>query len=301
MAEPPSASQTIVFADIVESTQLYERLGDTAAKKLVTSCFDIMHAVITANQGHVVKTIGDEVMARFATPDTAAKAAVELHEAVAADGRLAPENIRLRIGFHHGPSIEAQDDFYGDAVNVAARMASQAKAEQIITSRQTLEKLNPEFYARARMVDQARVKGKTDPIEIFEIAWGQPEELTMMGTITRQMFLQDYQVQVLMTLDFEDRHVRVDPEHPTVTLGRDPSNHLVVDNPKVSRLHARVEIRKGKFILTDQSTNGTYVYPKEGKMSHLRRDEMPLGAEGYFSLGQAVRPDSSLAVHFMSI
>ncbi len=298
MQKDKAASRTILFADIAGSTQLYERLGDLAARDLVAAAFDLMTASIEANQGRLVKTIGDEVMGSFFHPDEAATAAMGMLEAVSTDGRLATENILLRIGFHHGPAIGADDDLYGDAVNVAARMTAQAKAGQIITSRQTIEQLTDELRAAARMVDQARVKGKADPIDLFEIAWGQPEELTMMGTVTRKMVVRQ---QAFMTLDLEDRHVGIDHEHPVVTLGRDQSNRLIINHPKVSRLHARVEFRKNRFVLVDQSTNGTYVSIDGAEMQLLRRDEVTLAGEGYFSLGQVVAQESPLAIRYMCI
>ncbi len=301
MDKTQSTSQTILFADIAGSTRLYEKLGDKLARNMVAACFEIMNAVVRAYQGHMVKTIGDGVMGCFASPDAATHAAVGMQEAVSTDGRLAPENVRLHIGFHHGPVIEADNDLYGDAVNVAARMAAQAKAGQIITSRHTLGMLDPKLCATARMVDHARVKGKSDLIEIFEIAWGQPEELTMMGTLTNEMVNTAARQRVLMTLDLQDQHVSIDHEHPAVTLGRDQSNRLVVDNPKVSRLHARVEVRKDKFILIDRSTNGTYVYPEGQEMLLLHRDEVTLDGEGFFSLGQAVNPDSPLAIRYLGL
>ena len=104
-----------------------------------------------------------------------------------------------------------------------------------------------------------------------------------------------------MTLDFRDRHVSIDHEHPVATLGRDLVNRLVVEDPKVSRLHARVEIRKDKFILIDRSTNGTYVHPDGRKMFLVHRDEAALDGEGFFSLGQEVAPDSRLAIRYQCI
>ena len=86
-----------------------------------------------------------------------------------------------------------------------------------------------------------------------------------------------------------------------VKLGRDQRNRIVVNHPRVSRLHARLELRKGKFILSDQSTNGTYVYQVDHKMVLLRQDEIILDGEGYISLGQAAAPDSDLAIYFHSL
>lgn len=294
---PPA--HAIMFADIADSTRLYDRLGDTLARNLVAACIDIMTSVVHTFAGQVIKSIGDGVMSRFPSADAAAKAAVQLHEAVATNRRLKPYNLRLRIGLHHGPVIEEDDDLYGDAVNVAARMTAQAKAGQIITSRQTVHMLNPALCATARLVDHARVKGKPRPIDIFEITWGQPEELTIVRDKARDMVMPGSPHHILMTLEFQDQRVSIDPEQPIVTLGRDLSNRLVVNDPEVSRLHARIELRKDKFILIDRSTNGTYLYLVGHKMLYLRRDELALEGRGFFGLGRTVVPESPMAVHYM--
>jgi hypothetical protein len=283
-------SHAILFADIADSTRLYDRLGDTVARN-----------VVRANAGEVIKTIGDGVMSRFLSADAATTAAVRLHEAIAMDRRLKSNNLRLRIGFHIGPVIEEDDDLYGDAVNVAARMTAQAKAGQIITSRQTVQMLDKKHHATARMVDQTRVKGKARLMDIFEITWGQPEELTIIRNNVREMVAPVAKQHTLMTLKFQRQHISIDLENPIVSLGRNQTNRLVINNPEVSRLHARIEFRKDKFILIDQSTNGTYVYPVGHKMLYLRRDEVLLEGRGFFSLGQEVGPDSPMAVHYMCL
>ena len=296
-----STSHTILFADIADSTQLYDRLGDTVAKNLVAASIGIMNDVVRANSGQVVKTIGDGVMCQFRFPDEAANTAVRLHETMASDKGMVHNNVRLRIGFHHGPVIEEDSDLFGDAVNIAARMAAQAKAGQIITSRQTFQMLNKKLCAKTRMVDQTRVKGKSNLIDIFEITWGHPEELTIIGKLTGNLANPVRRQPASLTLAHQDQHVRIDPENPIVTLGRDQTNRLVIPNPKVSRLHARMEIRKGKFVLIDESTNGTYVYPEGHEMLYLRRDEVILEGKGFFSLGQAVRLESQEAVRYLCL
>jgi class 3 adenylate cyclase len=295
------SSHAILFADIADSTRLYDRLGDAVARNLVVLAIDIMKAKIRASSGEVIKTIGDGVMGRFPSANAAAETAIRLHEALATEKRLESNNLRLRIGFHVGPVIEEEDDLYGDAVNVAARMMAQAKAGQIIASRQTVQMLDSKHSASARMVDQTRVKGKSRLMDIFEITWGQPEELTIIRSKIPEMVAPAFPQHTLMTLKLQRRHISIDLDHPVVTLGRNETNQLVIDTPEVSRLHARIEFRKDKFILMDQSTNGTYLYPAGCKMLYLRRDEVLLEGRGFFGLGQEVGPESPMAVHYMCL
>jgi class 3 adenylate cyclase len=301
MTEATPLFQTIMFADIAGSTCLYDQLGDTLAKNMVDTCIRLMGRIVRSNQGGIVKTIGDEIMCRFDQPDAAVQAATTIQEATSTVPELMSRSIQLRIGLHHGAVIEEGKDLFGDAVNVAARMAGQAKAGQIITSRQTIELMIPEIQAKARLVDQAQVKGKQDIIDIFEIVWGKPEEMTIMGTLTGQIVTTPASRDSLMIVNFGDQHISISHDHPMITMGRDATNRIVINSPKVSRLHARIEIRKDKFVLVDQSTNGTYVHPKDGDMALLRRDEIPLAGEGTISLGQKAPSGSQLVIHYQSL
>jgi adenylate cyclase len=301
MLKPATIDQTILFSDIAGSTFLYERLGDARGRDLVAACIELMVRVAQTGGGRIVKTMGDEVMCRFENADRAARTAVCMQEAVCSDAVMVSNRVRLRIGLHHGPVIEDSGDLFGDAVNMAAHMVAQAKAGQIITTRSTLEGLDAKLIAAARLVDQARIKGKLDPIEIYELSWGQPEEVTVICTPKTALDEGGDSEGAFLILDTPEVHLRIDREVPSVTLGRDASNRILINDPKVSRLHARIEMRRAKFILVDQSTNGTFVLPQDGKMIHLRRDETTLEGEGLIGLGREPSPDAPFVIRYCAL
>ncbi len=105
----------------------------------------------------------------------------------------------------------------------------------------------------------------------------------------------------LLELRFHDHIIEISEERPGVTMGRQRHNDLVVQDNRVSRSHARFEYRKGKFILIDQSTNGTYVFIKGKKAMNLKQDELPVYGSGIIGLGRKVTPDSPQAIHFTII
>jgi predicted component of type VI protein secretion system len=84
-------------------------------------------------------------------------------------------------------------------------------------------------------------------------------------------------------------------------MGRAEDNDLVVKGNLISRIHAKVEMRRGKFILVDQSTNGTFVLNLLGEETFVRRDTTEIRGEGTIGLGRAEEPGASLAIHFKSI
>lgn len=292
------AELTIMFSDIAGSTQLYDTLGDEKARALVATCFTKMMVPIQKNDGKIIKTIGDEVLSIFTNPNKGVRAAIELQEMMSSDHPMVTHHLQLRIGLHHGPTIIDQGDVFGDAVNVASRMVDQSKADQIVTTAETLGMMRPEFRSMARLVDQTRIKGKLKIFDIYELSWGHPEEQTIVGTCISDCLGPHPENLESLQLSYLTRSWVVDTNSPFVTLGRDSANTIVISDPKVSRLHAHIELRHEKFFIADKSTNGTYVYTEEGSATLLRRDEILLPDNGGISLGQKLGIDSPQMILF---
>lgn len=301
MPEHDQIAQTIVFADIANSTRLYDQLGDEQARTLITLCLNLLISRTKSKRGKVIKTIGDEIMSTFSIPDHAVSAAILMQEDVKANDTLAAHHIQMRIGLHHGPVILENNDVFGDAVNIAARMVDQAKAGQIITNSLTLNLLDIRQRSSARLIDQTIVKGKKEPIDLYELSWGHPEELTMITTVSGNLTGRKDDSKAAMMLETFQRQFTINKEHPVLTMGRDPINTIIINDPKVSRLHARIELRKDRFILVDQSTNGTHLRKEDGQTTLLRRDEIPLPNEGLIGLGEQAKAGSMLSFKFKRI
>ena len=111
-----------LFTDLKGSTELYERVGDLVAYDLVRAHFRVLHEIVAAESGAVVKTIGDAVMATFPTPDRAMAAALKMREAL----KNLKGDLLLKIGIHEGPclavSLNDRQDYFGRTVNIAARV-----------------------------------------------------------------------------------------------------------------------------------------------------------------------------------
>ena len=93
--------------------------------------------------------------------------------------------------------------------------------------------------------------------------------------------------------------IRISRTRPTVTMGRQEHNDLEVIDTRVSRSHARIEYRKGQFVLVDHSTNGTYVRINGEKGISLKRNEVALEGSGIITLGRKITPDSPKTIHFV--
>lgn len=289
----------ILFADVVGSTQLYEQLGDAKAREMVGRCLEIMREATEANDGSVIKTMGDEVMATFPTADDAMNAAKRMQEGISSDSSLAHEagHVAIRIGCHYGTVVREHRDIFGSAVHTANRMTSQAKAKQIITTLSTVERLSPDWQSAARQIDVATVRGKADEVVLFEVLW-QPEEATSMLPTVPWSKNKDARPRRL-SLRCQGQEVTVGEGRKSVTLGRADDNDIVVKGNLISRLHARVEASRDRFTLVDESTNGTFVQTSDGEEVFVRRDNTVLTGEGVIGLGRVAQPGTSLAIHFV--
>ena len=290
------AERTIVFADVCESTRLFERYGNEQALRIVGRALALLSEETHRRVGTVVKTIGDEVMATFAEAEAAAEAAAAMQRAVRADTSLATAGgLRIKIGLHAGPVLLEANDVYGDAVNVAARMTSLAKADQILMTRTTVERLPAQLREQTRSLGRAAVRGKEKPVELCELLW-QPNRDTLTNVITPwEELRQQHEGRLVLRYGAQEFVVR--PDAPPFRIGRSPSNDLTTQDPNASRSHAVIEFANGYYVLADRSTNGTYLRLGAEEI-YLHRDQIPLMREGAISLGQAHASAGPEVIHY---
>jgi adenylate cyclase len=287
-------SMAVLFADVSDSTRLYESLGDTAAFGGVRGVLGSLRDVSNAFGGRVVKTIGDGLMCVFPDADSAASAAAEMQRSITQRPPLAQgKKLTIRVGFHVGPVIQDGDDVFGDCVNVAARMAALALAGQAITTANTVAALSAHLRETTRPIDALPVKGKTEGIEVHELMWQSSSERTVIPGRTPAGTNQRGGVLALrLTHRGQQTSVTI-----SATFGRDADNTFVIMDPMASRRHAKIERRADHFVLVDQSSNGTYV-TIGGSEIRLRREEVFLHSTGRIAFGHSTGDPTAETVEF---
>lgn len=289
----------ILFADVVGSTRLYEILGDTRARETVASCIEIMQKATEQNNGTVIKTMGDEIMATFPTGDGALNAAAQMQKLIGEAKELDLEggaHVAIRIGCHFGPVVLENRDIFGSAVHTANRMTSQAKASQIIVTEEVVKQLSPDWAQSVRQIDVAPIRGKSDELGLYEVLWQTEDVTSMVPTLNVTAASTDGPGRLKVVC--QGTEVILDATKTSLTMGRSDDNDIVVKGNLISRLHARIEQDRNKYVLIDQSTNGTFVHQEEGDDLFVRRDSMPISGKGVLGLGRATEHDSPLAIHF---
>ncbi len=285
---------TVLFADVSGSTRLYEQVGDARALATIGGCLALVREASAGHGGRLVKTIGDEAMVVFPTADQAVTAAGEIQLRMSEYARERQLKLSLRVGLHAGEAIESQNDVFGDCVNVAARMVALAKGGQVILTAAAAEALSQELRGKVREVDVLTVKGKEKDIVIMELVWQDTAELT---TLTTRPKLRAARLELV----HGTRAIELGLATTAVAIGRDAQNDIVIGDRLASRMHARIERRRDKFVLVDQSSNGTFVTVNGEGEIQLRREEIMLRGRGHISFGHPYAADPSETVSWVFV
>ena len=289
----------VFFSDVAGSSKLYKQLGDQAANAAISQCVAMMSAEVRRHQGIVVKTIGDEVMARFDSAVKACAAGIAIQRSARSD----PDGLDIRIGAAYGMAIFQNNDVFGEVVNDAAAVAKVAQAHQFLISEAFANKVKDEEDIIIHPFDRIKIKGGQQTSVIHRVDW-EPQDITVdatqvinVGTIPFGMAPPHIDIKYRYQGNTVEE-VSITPKVMPFSIGREPRIcSLGVPTTFASRDHFHILHRRGKFIIKDQSTNGTYVKEEGADVIYLRREEMPLRGKGVISLGQPPREAEHL-VHF---
>lgn len=276
-----SQTLTVLFADLAGSTRLYQTRGDVEAHQRVTDSLHCMRAAVERHQGKFLRTIGDAVLASFQLSDAAYLAAIDIqreHKAL---------DLSVRVGFHYGEVIPDAGDVYGNAVNLAARVAAFAEADEIFTTEAAVAQLSIRHRSNAEYLDRVDFKGISAPMPVYRIQWANDESETAILTAASRT--QRFKSDLVLDLLIGARRIRIDNENPVVTFGRAFDSDIIIDIESASRNHAKIEVARGRFLIHDSSTNGTYLIRGGFSPEFIRRESASL--DNFGSIGLGFNPD----------
>ncbi len=292
--EPEFRRATLVFSDVCGSANLFEAYGDVRARSIVAEALHHILSQTEKHHGRVVSIAGDGVLSVFDDAASAMAMANATRGAVGREPGLKQYNVALRIGLHTGQVLQDADGVYGDAVNMASRVNNLAKAEQIITTGATYAELPASVREHMRPLRRMKLRGKHEEVEIFEVfSASSDESLTIVPKSFDHRAHRDR-----LIISYRDVTFDLGPYSSALLMGRGEQCALLIDRACVSRRHASIDPQNGKFLLSDFSTNGTYIYTRDGHVEHLHREETYLRGEGQLSLGEDQATDNPDLIHF---
>ena len=292
---PETARVAILLADISGSTPLYEAVGDAQAQRLIGGELARLHAAITDAGGVCIRQKGDDVLGYFVQPSKAFRAVRTMLS------RPAGHALRIHGGVHYGQIVLAGGDIFGEAVNLTARLAALANADEVLLSRSLVDQLPMRETRCLRPLHQIRLKGIGSPIEVYSFVDDDPASQTEVGMDATQIrgALEPWLAEPAVTIVLRHGHgSHRCGETESMLIGRSGECDIVLARPWVSRRHAMVTVRDGKVLLEDRSSSGTYVAIVGGHELLLRRETIMLTGNGVISPAMhPARPEAD-PIHF---
>jgi class 3 adenylate cyclase len=296
----------ILFADLRGSTALYESLGNAQATSVVTEIIRNLVRQVPETGGQVIKTLGDGLMASFPKASNAVAAAVRMQDDLEHLPRSAANlqalrnspRVHLQIAITGGEVVEVGGDCFGDAVNVAARLLDHAGDSESLISRDVFDELPWEVGSRFRHLDKVHLRGRVEPVEVFLLARNKGPDTEVTDLESRATMNEAQGVQLVWS---QRRHNFMRDRMPVI-LGRSSQCSLKIDDSRVSRTHARIDLMGGALQLTDLSINGTFVrFAGDDEVLSLRRGSCTLHGQGELGLGGSPNDSKVATLRFALI
>ena len=281
---------TIVFADLADSTGIFETLGNTQAAQLVSQTTHWIGSLGASRGGNVIKYLGDGVLMSFADNHCALQASIAIQRLHREKVSLLPNDIQvqIKIGLARGEVIEQDGDFFGDTVNVASRLSDLSGADQIFVTQDVIEGFTSSHEVRSRYLGPMVIRGKAESVTVYRVEWQVEEssEFMTMQASPDSRLSPGMVTPMSIELSLLDLKLTFNLEDLPIFLGRFSDVQFVVNNPRVSRLHAKIDLRGYVFVLEDLSSFGTWArFSGSDAVIALRRQECILLDQGELALG----------------
>lgn len=301
MDEESRPYKSVLFADVAGSAKLHEKLGNTEALRAVERCMKRMERAVEAFDGRIVIQSADELKAVFGAADEASMAAIEMQQRVADLPPISGVKLAIRVGFSCG-MVDEDGGLASELDKTAAHLAGLAKPGQILTSVQVRNALSPVLQLSTRDLGSVPAKGSFPETHIFELAALDTSLLPFNSEVASGAAKADLSQGTRLRLRYGDDLVVLDKRNRVVSMGRDADCDVVIHDRRASRHHVFIELRDGnRFVLSDKSTNGTFVTLSGQPEIVLRKEECVIHGKGIICFAASSSTPETDRVEFEQI
>ena len=284
----------MMVADISGSASLHQRLDAQEAERAIDRCIKRMRRSIEGYQGNMLQTAGDELLAIFPSAELACQSAVDMHQRIADLPPVSGHKLCIRIALHDSddsvaPSVVKQSNIM--------RIAGLARTDQILCSGPVVLALPNSTVVHTKPRPEFDMLRELDlPLPVFQIHWPAQNDVaaaphSMFGPLSNKLAER-------LCLRYRGKAYLIDDNTPVLSLGRDPSCAMLIQNRKVSRMHARIERRRDGYYLIDTSTNGSFLSMQGRQEVLLRKQELLLEGSGILCFGSSVNDPAADRVEY---
>jgi len=247
------SDMTVLIVDLAGSHRLLEQMGQAPANRLIGRLLGGIGQAIEYYGGHVIRTVGDEIIAEFEEPNPAIAAAIHVQREMSNHTESKDRGLAARIGMFHGPVTHAESDVFGTTVTAARGITALAKRRQILLPH--LLSVWSNIRTPMHPLGRFEVSGIDGDLEIAEVDWASATP----SDLARAAGHQPPRVNEGWLIESAHADVVCGPHKELVSIGRKPTADIILGFPWVSREHTTLRFRGTALVLEDQSRNGTWV------------------------------------------
>lgn len=285
----PRMGLCVLHAEVAGKLQLSERLGPTEAAYAMERCLNRITHCARRHSASRTDVFEDRLIASFPAPAMTLLAAREMLERIRALLPMKGIKLALRAGAVMVRDAEACNEPAEDLARNMAELVSDP--DGVLVSSALRDALPAPLLLRLVPVEASPESKPSGSIfRLADTSLPTPAELRPPPRTPRPT----------LWIGHQGRSWTIDEGHPQLLLGRDPANHIVVDDQFTSRQHARIEWRNNRFYLIDTSTNGTYLLESGGPERFIRGGQQALGEHGHFACGQPAKSADNDIVRYVA-
>jgi adenylate cyclase len=284
MTNDSDSLQTILFADVAGSARLRDKLGAGESQWAIDRCLKRMERAVEIFSGRPLKMVGTELSAVFATADAAFQAAIEMKQRVDDLPPVSGIKLQIRVGLTLARSGDGDNALEAGAQSLAACLVGMAEPGQLLASSLLHAALSSHLQQCTHDLGRTGLGGAFPGVSALEVfAPHLPVALPPAAATVLTAEEPQPRKDMRLVLRYDSEVVTLDDTRLSVSLGREEGNDIIVKSHRVSRNHARIEKRGDCFVLTDTSTNGSYLTQQGKPELPLRRDECEIHGKGIIS------------------
>jgi len=289
----------VVFVEITWDELKAGKHGKINTQNLVMKAMTIVTEIVKKHQGKIVQATENQVFCTFPNTKKAIQAVSNQQRAIAQEELLGNIDTSLKIGLHYGTVNLSKDDVSGDAVICARRIKSLAQAGQILLSRDTVQEVPRALNIQMQKRGKLKVQGKILKIEILEAIW--KESSGTLTVYTDDIVKSQPGVDSILILKFKGKKYKLGKNRSSFLIGRSNENDIIIGETSISRNHASIKFDNGRFRLTDQSKNGTYLQPESEEEELLNQKDILLDGKGIICPGHKIEKDYPYLLYYSVI
>lgn len=285
-----AATMSVLCADISGSARLFERLPEGEVFYALERCIKRMERVVDVFSGKVIQSSKSELVALFDKAEEACQAAIDMQQRVEDLPPISGVKHSIRVAFHCGPVAMGGEGISGAGFDGAAKLVGMAKAGQILLSAEAVNALSQNLRTSSKAIDRQLIGNGGETTAVYELPWAESGDITALqlrsvGVDTAK--LSAARELPKLCVRHSGKAFLLDGKNEGLSFGRDGACDVVIQDKRASRSHARILRRRDRYVLVDESTNGTYVAFEGEPEMFVRHSEVVLGNKGLLAFGHS--------------